>query len=73
MVEATKVLEKLKKIVENYEMDLNWSKYESEKQLIEDLDLWISRLKDNDFSCNKEISLLFAPTGDLQEIAISSG
>lgn len=71
--EVIEVLEKVKEIIINYEMDLSYSDYESEKQLISDIDVYIAKLKSNDFSCNNKISFLFAPTGDLQEIAISSG
>ncbi len=71
--EVIKVLEKVKEIIVNYELDLSYSTYESEKQLISDLDVYITKLKTNDLSCKKEISVLFAPTGDLQEIAIDSG
>ncbi|WP_346866651.1 MULTISPECIES: hypothetical protein [unclassified Clostridium] len=71
--EVIKALEKVKVIIVNYEMDLSYSTCESEKQLISDLDVYIAKLKSNDLSCKKEISLLFAPTGDLQEIAIDSG
>ncbi|NFN23979.1 hypothetical protein FDB63_02555 [Clostridium botulinum] len=71
--EIVEVLKKVKEIIEKYEMNLSYSTYKSEKQLISDLDTYIAKLKVNDFSCNKEISFLFAPTGDLQEIAIDSG
>ncbi len=71
--EIIKVLEKVREIIVNYEMDLSYSTYESEKQLISDLEVYITELKTNDLSCKKEISVLFAPTGDLQEIAIDSG
>jgi len=71
--EVIKALEKVREIIVNYEMDLSYSTCESEKQLLSNLDVYIAKLKTNDLSCNKEISLLFAPTGDLQEIAIDSG
>lgn len=73
MADVIKVLEKIKEIIENYQIDLSYSTYRSEEELVNELDLYIFKLKANDFSCNKEISLLFAPTGDLQEIAIDSG
>ncbi len=73
MKEIIKVLEKVKEIIGNYQMDLSYSTYRSEEELVNDLELYISKLKANNFSCNKQISLLFAPTGDLQEIAIDSG
>lgn len=71
--EVIKVLEQVRETIVDYEVDLSYSTYESKKQLISDLDLYISKLKANDLSCKKEILLLFAPTGDLQEIAIDSG
>ena len=72
MIEVINVLEKVKDIIKNYEMDLSWSTYESEEKLINDLNLYICKLKENDFSYNEKIKFLFAPTGDLEEIAISS-
>ncbi len=73
MKEVIKALEKVKEIVGNYQMDLSYSTYKDEEELVNDLEAYIVKLKANDFSCNKEISHLFAPTGNLQEIAIDSG
>lgn len=73
MKEVIKALQRVKEIVENYQMDLSYSTYKSKEELVNNLELYISKLKVNDFSLNIEISLLFAPTGDLQEIAIDNG
>lgn len=67
------VLEKVKYIVTNYEMDFTWSPYSSSDELIEILNNIILKLRNRDYSCRDQISLLFAPTGALQEIAIDSG
>lgn len=72
-VDIIKVLEEVKKIIQKYEIDLSWSTYRHEKDLVDDLDTYISQLRNNDYSCIKNIKYLFAPTGDLQEISLSSG
>lgn len=50
-----------------------WSPYENQAEALADVKNHIERLKQNDFSKLKALELLFAPTGSLQEISISSG
>ena len=52
---------------------MSWSHFNSEEEVIEELNGHIRRLEDNDFSKLEDLKLLFAPTASLQEISISSG
>ncbi|MCQ4922202.1 hypothetical protein NE686_03840 [Tissierella carlieri] len=67
------VLERVKFILNNYQNDLTYSSYNCEQELIDELDCYIEQIKDDDFSRTDDILLLFAPTGNLQEISMDSG
>ena len=49
------------------------SGFNSQEDVIEELDNHIFKLRKEDFSNIEELIILFAPTSDLQEIAIDSG
>jgi len=68
-----KVLKKTKAIIKNTTIDVAWSQFESEEEVIEALDEQMEKLISHDFSTIWDLILLFAPTGSLQEISISSG
>jgi hypothetical protein len=52
--------------------DMVWTKYENAKQLRDELDDCIERLKVNDTNCLEQIKFLFLPTASLQEHSISN-
>ena len=68
-----KVLKKTKAIIKVTDINVAWSRFESEEEVIEALDDHMEKLISHDFSAIWDLILLFAPTGSLQEISISSG
>ncbi len=62
----------IRKKIDN-ETDVFWSRYDSVQHLINDLDREVDRLKIKDHTVLRDLEILFAPTGSLQEISISNG
>ena len=50
-----------------------WIHYDSKEEVIGELERHIMLLHKEDFSIIKELTLLFAPTSDLQDISIRNG
>ena len=71
--ELIKILLEVKEIINSPHTILDWSKYNSVEELIQEIDSFIERLGFQDYSVIKELTILFAPTGSLQEISIDSG
>ena len=67
------ILEAVKKLILEPRTEILWSTFDSKDELIFEINTHIQKLKNKDFSKIKELILLFAPTSDLQEIALSSG
>ena len=66
----------LNRIIELYRLpdtDVSWTSYCTPQEAIDDIQNAICLLKQNDDFALDNLSLLFAPTGDVQEISISSG
>ena len=68
-----KLLNKIIELVSTRDTNMVWSTYDTKEVLILELENYIQRLKNSDFSSIEQLISLFLPTGDLQEIAISSG
>lgn len=73
VVDLIKVLESVREFITMPATDVTWSHFDSKEEVIDDLNEHIRLLKSNDFTKITELTILFAPTGDLQEIALSSG
>ena len=71
--EVIGILEKVKHVLELPDTDVVWSRYNSVEEAVEDMNQHIERLRRGDLSKIEDLALLFAPTGSLQEISISSG
>ncbi len=67
------ILESIKEIIKAPETDMIHSGFDSSEDLIEELDKHIQNLTKEDFSKIDDLIILFAPTSDLQEIAIDNG
>jgi hypothetical protein len=67
------LLKKIKEIIITLKTDTLWSSFDNKEDILEELDNHIQRFQNNDFSSIEQLIGLFLPTGDLQEIAISSG
>ena len=68
-----KLLYEIIELVSVQDINMVWSTYDTKEILILELENYIKRLQNNDFSPIEHLISLFLPTGDLQEIAISSG
>ncbi len=73
--EVIRVLTEVIDIVARPDTDVTWSGYDTPEEAAAELRDLIDRIRDprTARSAVREISLLFLPTGALQEIAISSG
>ena len=67
------ILESIKKRLKSPETNILRSQFDSQEDIINELDNHILKLKNKDFSNIEELIILFAPTSDLQEISIDSG
>ncbi len=70
---VTNVLMKTKALIKVSDIDVVWSRFENKEELITALDDHIEKLRSQDFAKLWNLIVLFAPTGSLQEISISSG
>ena len=71
--EVIDVLETVVRILKLPGTDVAWSRYQSGDEAVADVNHHIGRLRGGDPSHIVDLTLLFAPTGSLQEISISSG
>ena len=67
------ILDEIIYIIECNDTDVTWSGYDNVDEVIAELNDHKSRLARNDLSGRWRLELIFAPTGPLQEISISSG
>jgi len=56
-----------------HHIDFNWSGYRNIESLLAEINTYIISLNNLDHSSIKNINVLFAPTGPLQELSISNG
>lgn len=71
--EIIKIVDTVIEIVTTNEQDIVWSYYDSVSDLVADLNDIKKRIGNSEKRWRIELTLLFAPTGALQEIALSSG
>ena len=67
------LLDNIKEIIRTRDTDMLWSIFETKEDFLKELDNHIQKFQNNDFSSIEQLIGLFLPTGDLQEIALSSG
>jgi hypothetical protein len=53
--------------------DFNWSSWKDVHAALKEVDGILSRLESGDLPARLDIEILFGPTGDLQEVSLSSG
>lgn len=73
--DANEVIDILETVVHVLELpgtDVAWSHYNSVEEVADDINQHIRRLRRGDLSKIDDLTLMFAPTGSLQEISISS-
>lgn len=73
--EVVRILETVLEVVARPDTDVSWSGYDDPAQAITELRDLIRRTRPPgpDSATTRQISLMFAPTGPIQEISISSG
>ena len=73
IIAVKKQLHKLKELLSLPSTDVCWSTYNSPDEVISDLALIENGISNNDPHSIEQLLHLLAPTGNLQEISISSG
>lgn len=53
--------------------DFNWSTWSNATEALSEIDGFISLIKTGGSFDGSQLSILFAPTGDIQEVSMSSG
>ena len=67
------VLQETQAFLRRPENDFAWSKWDDAGKAVSDMDSHIAAMERDDYSTLSDLSLLFAPTGSIQEVAESSG
>lgn len=71
--ELIEVLLAAKVLLKRPENDFAWSPWESADDAIREIDDIVARIKNGDTPEQFDVSVLFAPTGPIQEVSLSSG
>lgn len=67
------VLEDVKQFIARPENEFIWSGWRNEAAALAAIDGYLARVKIGDRTCERDLDLLFAPTGSLQELSLSGG
>jgi len=73
MADRDELVEQVLSILRTGEHDVTWSRYGTVEEAIADLEHLRDRVAAGDDAARGELELRFAPTGSVEEIAISSG
>ena len=55
------------------ENDFAWSRWDDAESAVRDIDRFIDALREGELPPRMDLSILFAPTGSIQEVSLSSG
>ena len=67
------VFQRARDLVARPENDFAWSSWRDAKDALEEIDAILARLQRGEIPALPEMSVLFAPTGPMQELSLSSG
>lgn len=67
------IFQRARDLVARPDNDFAWSSWRDAEHALEEIDGIISRLRTGDVPERFEMSILFAPTGPMQELSLSSG
>ncbi len=67
------IFQRARDLVARPENDFAWSSWRDAEHALEEIDGIISRLRNGDIPDHFAMSILFAPTGPMQELSLSSG
>ena len=70
---AVEQISKLKYLLSLPSTDVCWSTYDSALEVVDELELLRIQIEKQDENARHRLLFLLAPTGDLQEISLSSG
>jgi hypothetical protein len=71
--ELVKVLREAREFLARPDNDFVWSRWDSAADAIREFDALTAQIVSGDTSHRSDLELLFAPTGSIQEVSISSG
>jgi len=69
----TEVLREAREFLARPGNDFVWSAWDSRDDALRQMDGFITRIESGDMPARMDLTLLFAPTGNIQEVAESSG
>jgi hypothetical protein len=67
------VLREAREFLARPDNDFAWSSWDSHADALRQIDGFITRIEAGDMPARTDLTVLFAPTGDIQEVAESSG
>ena len=67
------IFQRARDLVARPENDFSWSSWRDADDALEEIDTILLRLQAGDVPDKVDMSILFAPTGPMQELALSSG
>ena len=67
------IFQRARDLVARPETDFAWSSWRDAEHALEEIDGIISQLRNGDIPDQFAMSILFAPTGPMQELSLSSG
>ena len=67
------IFQRARDLVARPENDFAWSSWRDAEHALEEIDGIISQLRNGDIPDQFAMSILFAPTGPMQELSLSSG
>jgi hypothetical protein len=67
------IFQRARDLVARPENDFSWSSWRDLEDALEEIDGILARLQAGDTPHKFDMSILFAPTGPMQELALSSG
>jgi len=69
----TDVLREVREFLARPDNRFLWSSWDGHADALQQIDGFITRVEAGDMSARTDLTVLFAPTGDIQEVAESSG
>ena len=67
------VFEETRKLLERPQNDFTWSSWEDREAALGEIDQVLSALRSGNLPGESTLEVLFAPTGPIQEVSLSSG
>jgi hypothetical protein len=71
--QLTQVLQSARELVVRQDNDFSWSGWKGSSQATEEIDGLIAQTNTGQLPSRTSVSVLFAPTGSLQELSLASG